>query len=230
MSLVAMAENYWAAAAAFGLFGLLHSLGAREPCKEALARWISPFFVEHFWRLVYCALSFAFLFWGVASLLWASNPENDVWLFVYPDWLWQIITVLHLGSIAVIYIAFIQADYLEFLGFKQAWRGLRAMAGRPDRRAMPIFGSDRLSVRGIYGWIRHPMLAGGLYFLLTSGPSLNNLIYTALYLSYMIAGAHYEERRLIRIFGDDYRRYKREAGAYFPRPRQLWRALGSRGR
>ncbi|MCZ6860590.1 MAG: NnrU family protein [Alphaproteobacteria bacterium] len=220
-------EAYWASATAFALFGFLHSVGAREPCKNALARWISPFFVEHFWRLIYCALSFAALYWTIASLHWARNPDNDIWLVVYPDWLWQIITAIHLGAIALIYVAFIQNDYFEFLGFKQAWRGLGVMLGRSAREPMRIFGTDRLEVRGVYGWIRHPMLAGGLLFLLTSGPSLNNLIYTALFASYMVIGAHYEERRLIRIFGDEYLRYKHKVGAYLPRLRQLRRIFRS---
>jgi protein-S-isoprenylcysteine O-methyltransferase Ste14 len=64
------------------------------------------------------------------------------------------------------------------------------------------------------------MLAGGLLFLLTSGPSVNNLSYTAMYAVYMLIGGHYEERRLIRIFGEDYLRYRTRVGAYFPR---LWR-------
>ncbi len=53
---------------AFGVFGLLHSIGAQEPFKNALARWTSPFLVEHFWRLVYCAFSFAALYHGIAAL------------------------------------------------------------------------------------------------------------------------------------------------------------------
>ncbi|NIR43045.1 MAG: hypothetical protein GWN83_03420, partial [Gemmatimonadetes bacterium] len=166
MTLLSFLEDYGASLAAFGLFGLLHSAGAQEPFKNALARWTSPFFVDHFWRILYCALSFWALYYGVASLHWLQNPENDVWLVVYPDWLWQIVTALHLGSIALFYVAFIQSDYLEFLGFKQAWRGLRALVGRPVRDPpLQLFGTHRLEVRGIYGWVRHPMMAAGLLFL-----------------------------------------------------------------
>ncbi|MEE9267564.1 MAG: isoprenylcysteine carboxylmethyltransferase family protein, partial [Gammaproteobacteria bacterium] len=60
----------------------------------------------------------------------------------------------------------------------------------------------------------------GLAFLLTSGPSLNNLVYTAMYAAYMVIGAYYEERRMIRLFGDDYIAYKRRVGAFFPRLRR----------
>lgn len=210
-------SSYWAPAAAFALFGLLHSVCAHEPFKNALARWTSPFFVDHFWRLIYCALSFWALYYGVASLHWARNLENDVWLIAYPDWLWQIITVLHLGSIALIYVAFLQSDYLEFLGFKQVYRGLLAILGRvPAESDMELFGTHRLEVRGVYAFVRHPMMVGGFLFLLTSGPSLNNIVYTGLYAAYMVIGGYYEERRMLRVFGEDYRRYQEHVGAFFP--------------
>jgi protein-S-isoprenylcysteine O-methyltransferase Ste14 len=66
------------------------------------------------------------------------------------------------------------------------------------------------------------MLAGGLVFLLTSGPSLNNIVYTVMYTVYMLIGSHYEERRLVRIFGEDYLRYRARVGAFFPR---FWQRL-----
>ena len=86
-----------------------------------------------------------------------------------------------------------------------------------------MFGTHRLVVDGVYGWVRHPMLVAGLLFLLTSGPSLNNIIYTAMYLAYMLIGGYYEERRLIRIFGNDYLRYRRRVGTFTPRL-QRWPA------
>ena len=216
MWLQAVLDDYGPSLAAFAAFALLHSIGARESGKNALARVLGRFFVDHFWRLVYCALSIYALYWGVASLHWARNPENDVWLVLYPEWLWQVVTVLHLGSIALLYVAFLQSDFLEFLGLRQAWRGLRVLLGRGEAPPLELFGTDRLVVRGVYGWVRHPMLVGGLLFLLTSGPSLNNLIYTAMYTAYMLIGGYYEERRMLRIFGDEYRRYQERVGAYLP--------------
>ena len=210
--------DYWPSAAAFAVFGLLHSIGAQEPFKDALTRWTGSFFVDYFWRLVYCGLSYWALYYGVAALHWARNVEYDVWLIAYPDWLWRVVVVLHLGSIALLYTAFLQSDYLEFLGFKQAYRGFLVMFGGSGAfTKLELFGTHRLVVGGVYGWVRHPMLVGGLLFLLTSGPSLNNAVYTAMYAAYMVTGGYFEEKRMIRVFGEDYRRYQRQVAAYFPR-------------
>ena len=209
--------GYAASIIAFAVFGLLHSIGAQEPFKYALARWTSAFFVDHYWRLVYCGLSYWALYYGIATLHWARNTEYDIWLIAYPDWLWQIIVVLHLGSIAFLYAALLQSDFLEFLGLKQAYRGILRLIGKvPPESGINLFGTHRLEVRGVYGWVRHPMMVAGLLFLLTSGPSLNNIIYTTMYTTYMLIGGYYEERRMIKIFEDDYRHYQRRVGAFFP--------------
>lgn len=225
MTVSSVMGDYGASITAFAVFALLHSIGAQEPFKLALARWMGPFFVDHFWRLIYCGLSYWALYYGVASLHWSRNTDYDVWLVVYPEWLWQIIVVLHLGSIALLYAAFLQSDYLEFWGLKQGYRGLLKIVGKaPPAPAIELFGTHRLEVSGVYGWVRHPMLVAGLLFLLTSGPSLNNIVYTAMYTAYMMIGGYYEERRMIKIFGEDYRRYQSRVGAFFPLP---WRRQGT---
>lgn len=221
MAVSAIIADYGPSAAAFALFGLFHSIGAQEPFKDWLGRRTSPFLVTHFWRLTYCVLSFWAVYYGVAALHWGWNPGSNLWLVVYPDWLWLAMVVLHLGAIAVTYVAFVQSDYPQFLGITQAWQGLRALAGFPTTQ-VDLFGTDRLVIGGIYGWVRHPMLSAGLLFLLTSGPSRNNLIFSAMYAAYMLVGGWYEERRMIRIFGDDYLAYRRRVGAYFPKVRANW--------
>ena len=225
MTPAAFLDAYGASAAAFVIFGVLHSVGAREPFKRGLARWVGVFFVDYFWRLGYCGLSLWALYSVVSTLHWGRNPDLDVWLIAYPEPLWQLVTLLHLGSITLVYVAFIQSDYLEFLGLRQAWRGVLALAGH-STRPPDLFGTQRLVISGVYAWVRHPMLAGGLLFLLTSGPSLNNLIYTGFYAAYMMVGGHFEERRMVRIFGADYRRYQQQVGAYVPHFRAFATVIG----
>jgi len=221
VTLLDLVLRYWPSAAAFATFGALHSLGAQDGVKRALAGLIGPFAVEHFWRLAYCAASYAALYHLIGPLHWGRHPEADVWLVRYPEWLWRGLVVAHLGSIALLYSAFLQSDYLEFWGLRQAWRGVRIALGSTSVSApRPAFGSERLVTGGVYGWVRHPMLSGGLLFLLTSGPSLNNLVFLVLYLAYMLIGGYYEERRLLRVFGERYRAYQHAVGAFVPRLRR----------
>ncbi len=218
MSAALLFDDYWRSFLAFAAFGVLHSLGAREPFKHLLARLAGQCFVDYFWRLVYCTLSLAALYYAVASLHWARNPDLDVWIIDYPHWLWQLITVAHLGSIVVMYAAFLQSDYFEFLGFKQAAHGILVLlTGRSVAAPVNLFGTHRLVVSGVYAWMRHPMMAAGFWYLLTSGPSLNNISYTVMYAAYMLIGGWYEDLRLARVFGDEYLRYQRRVGAFFPR-------------
>lgn len=215
---IPIAIGYLPSLAAFAVFGWLHSLFAQDGFKRWLARRTGSYFIEHFWRLLYCVLSFAALYYSISTLHWDHHPDGNHWLIAYPEWLWRLMLLLHLTSVAIIWTAFLQSDYLEFWGLKQAWRGIRSLAGTPVHDApRALFGTDRLVVSGLYRLVRHPMLAGGLLFLMTSGPSRNNLIFLVMYSAYMVIGARYEERRLIRIFGDRYRRYQREVGAFAPR-------------
>ena len=212
---------YWSSLAAFFVFGVFHSVCAQEPFKNALARWTSPLFVQHFWRILYCGLSYVALYHVILPLHWARSHENNLWLIVYPYWLWQSIIVLHLLSTVFIYMAFLQSDYLEFLGLKQAWRGMLTLLGRPSTQlSIELFGTERLEVKGVYGWVRHPMLIGGLLLLLTSRPSASYFVYIGMYVFYMMVGAYFEEKRLVNIFGEEYLRYRRVVGAFLP---QLWR-------
>ena len=223
MSALATLTDYWPSLVAFFFFGLFHSVGAREPFKALLARWSSPFIVDHFWRLLYFVLSYMWYMHILGPLHWGLHPDDDDWLIDIPDELWQAMVIVHLASIALLYAAFLQSDYLEFVGLKQAWRGIRALLGHPGQQYSPkIFGTQRLEVHGVYAWVRHPMLIGGLLSLLTIGPSLNNLVFTAMYTIYMLIGGYFEELRLIRIFGDDYLAYQNQVGAYLPRLR--WRS------
>ena len=217
-----LVRDYWESLAAFCLFGVFHSLAAREPFKKALARRTSPFFVDSLWRLIYCLISFLWYYQIIGTLHWGLHPAYDAWLVRYPDWLWQAVTAIHLGSVALIYAAFLQSDYLEFLGLRQAWRGALAWLGRgAPRPPLRQFGAQRLEVCGVYGWVRHPMLIGGLIFLLTCRPTLNTLVFALMYALYMVIGSYYEERRLTQIFGQDYAAYRKRVGGFVPR---LWPA------
>ena len=208
--------SYWPCTLVFLGFGLFHSICAREPFKELLARITSAFFVEHFWRVIYCSISYFLLYYGFFVVLYLRHPEQNVTLVEYGLTIWIFVHLLRLASVFLTYWAFLQSDYLEFLGFKQAWKGILKIIGKTPA-PQKVFGTDRLEIRGVYGWIRHPMLAGGFWFLISLPPTINNLVFLGFYSTYMLIGMYYEEERLIRIFGQDYLQYKKVVGALLPK-------------
>jgi protein-S-isoprenylcysteine O-methyltransferase Ste14 len=73
---------------------------------------------------------------------------------------------------------------------------------------------------GVYGIVRHPMYLGvlviliGLFFWSFSLISISLLVGFFFFYDRM---ASYEEKDLIRIFGDQYRDYQKRVGKWFPR-------------
>jgi len=97
-------------------------------------------------------------------------------------------------SVLLLFVAVLQTDTLSFVGLRQ------------------IFSDDKngkLVVNGLYRFIRHPLYTFGLLILwLTPDMTANSL---AVYISltiYILMGAYFEERKLLREFGQEYADYK----------------------
>lgn len=77
----------------------------------------------------------------------------------------------------------------------------------------------KLKVTGLNQWVRHPLyfatiilLAG--WFLLS--PSASNAIFILVTLVYLPFGIYWEEKKLIRIFGEEYILYKKRVKCLIP--------------
>ena len=65
-------------------------------------------------------------------------------------------------------------------------------------------------------WVRHPLYTAA-FFLLWGGATSTLGLWTAIWGTiYLIIGTLFEERKLVRIYGNDYRIYQREVPRYFP--------------
>ena len=218
MEFLSLLAGYGEAFLAFSLFGCFHSIGAQEWFKDRLCSWTHPFFVKHFWRLVYCVISYLLFYNLVSPLVWSRSLHPSLRLFTYPAFIRPVLPYVRLSGLLLCYTAFLQSDYLELSGIKQAWRGLLQMAGfGSSSREIKLFGKDRLVVSGIYRWIRHPMLAGGFLMTVVGASALSGFVFTLMFATYMWVGVYYEERRLVRNFGAQYLEYRTRVGAFFPR-------------
>ena len=98
-------------------------------------------------------------------------------------------------------------DGLDALGLKSGRGYLRG------RRESP----PRMAVRGPYLWVRHPFYLFALA-MLWSQPDLSadRLLLNLLFTAWIVAGTFWEERDLLRLFGEDYRRYRELVPRLFP--------------
>ena len=74
---------------------------------------------------------------------------------------------------------------------------------------------------GFYRLVRHPLMTG---FILAfwAGPTMTQgrLLFAAVTTVYILIAIQLEERDLIDMFGDTYRKYRREVSMLVPMPRR----------
>ncbi|HJZ12316.1 MAG TPA: isoprenylcysteine carboxylmethyltransferase family protein, partial [Acidobacteriota bacterium] len=93
--------------------------------------------------------------------------------------------------------------------------GLRQGYAAWKKTSLP---ESTLQENGIYGIVRHP-LTSLLIVALWSHETLTagRLMFNVLFTGYALIGTIFEERDLIKHFGEDYRDYARRVPAYLPR-------------
>ena len=67
----------------------------------------------------------------------------------------------------------------------------------------------QLVTGGFYRWVRHPLYTAGLVFIWLTSIMTSSLLALNIGLTlYLVLGAIYDERKLVREFGDVYVRYQ----------------------
>ena len=171
------------------LWGIVHSLLASLGFKDFLRRSLGSGFMK-FYRLFYNI--FAVLSFAPILYLMISLPDRTLYAMPSPwsylMWAGQAISAL------LLFVAVLQTDVLSFVGLRQ----LVAEAEKSD-----------LITGGLYRFVRHPLYTFSLLILwLSPAMTVNTFVaYVALTI-YLIIGAMFEERKLLREFGQQYAEYK----------------------
>jgi len=168
--------------------------------KERARRLIGPTIFDRYYRLAFNIFSVATLLPLLA--LAVLPPDQRLYQIPFP---WTLITFVGQGlAILILIIGVLQTGALEFFGLRQVFNPAEA-------------AGNQLVTDGLYRWMRHPLYTAGLVFLWLSPVMTVNLL--ALYIglsAYLIIGAHYEERKLLRIYGETYRLYRQETPMLIP--------------
>ena len=200
---LAVASPWLAAAVDLGLvlgFGLQHSIMARPWFKRAWTR-IVPQPVE---RSTYVLAASAML--GSLIAFWQPLP-GTVWAVTEPlpaAILWG---VFAFGWLTVLVTTFL-IDHFELFGLRQAW----AFATGRD---LP---EATFKTPSAYRLVRHPMQLGFLIALWAAPVmTLDRLALALLLTGYILIALMFEERDLVAVFGDEYRRYQHRVPRLLPR-------------
>jgi protein-S-isoprenylcysteine O-methyltransferase Ste14 len=179
------------------LWGLVHSLLAGHKVKEWGRRALGER-LGRFYRLAYNA--FAGVSFLPVLVIMFLVPDRTLYRVPVP---WSLLMIGgELLAVAGLFTAFRQTDIWEFIGFRQ-------------------FGEDekpsKLTTTGLYHYIRHPLYTAGMAFIwLLPLMTVNILTVNIALTVYIVIGATFEERKLRRIFGQEYSDYSAITPMFIP--------------
>jgi protein-S-isoprenylcysteine O-methyltransferase Ste14 len=186
------------------LYAALHSLLADLRVKAAVAR-LWPGFTP-WYRLAYNGVALL----TALPLMWLmrTTPGADLWVW-HGSWAWL-------------------ANGLAVAALFGAMQSSKAYAMN-DFLGLGVLGGDKTIERDVFRlstahrFVRHPWYSFGLVIVWTRDMNAAMLVSALAITIYFVAGSWLEERKLIAIHGDTYRRYRERVPGLLPLP---WKWLG----
>lgn len=179
------------------LWGAIHSWLASLSTKDLFRRRFGNGFMR-LYRIGFNIFSFV----SFLPILWLMVVMPNRVLYQAPaPWNYIMIFGQALAALLLL-VGVLQTDTLFFVGLRQLIED--------EKPASLVTG-------GLYRFVRHPLYSAGLLFLwLTPSMSVNSLtVYIAATL-YILVGARFEERKLLREFGEAYAIYRKNTPMLIP--------------
>jgi methanethiol S-methyltransferase len=181
------------------LFAVQHSGMARKPFK----RWLTQFVPASVERSVYVLLASL----ALILLLWQWRPIPAVVWQVTNAQVAMTMTALSLAGWLLVLFSTFLINHFELFGLHQVAANL---AGR----TMP---AARFKTPVLYKFVRHPIYLGFIIaFWATPVMTVGHLLFAAVTTAYIFVGIALEERDLIQLFGEEYKRYRAQVGMLAP--------------
>lgn len=175
----------------------IHSVLAATPVKDFFKKMLGKFY--RYYRLGYSIFALLFL---IAVLIYQYSFPSQIF-----------INSIRLKYFSL-FILILPGLFIMLISLKKYFMLLSGV-----RSIFTNVSTPELKVSGIHKYMRHPLYAGtilfvfGLFFIF---PTLSNLIAVALLTLYILIGIVFEEKKLIKEFGNDYLEYKLKVPGLIP--------------
>lgn len=183
------------------LWGVVHSVLASHSVKQAVRKLAGNIAFDRMYRFSYN--SFALSSFYPVAMIFFTFEDQPLYKIPMP---WAYGTVIIQGiAVLILMSAVLQTGIGEFIGWDQL--------SQIDESKPPSLITD-----GWYARVRHPLYTGILVFgWLIPEMTVNSLALLIVFSLYILIGAWFEERKLLKDFGPAYAEYKTRVPMFFPK-------------
>ncbi|MEQ6123652.1 isoprenylcysteine carboxylmethyltransferase family protein [Pseudotenacibaculum sp. MALMAid0570] len=182
------------------LFGVPHSIMARKPFKKFITQYM-PKPIERSTYVLTAGVLLAILVWfwePMGGIVWSIAPKTIGYYTLY---------ALFFTGWIILFISTFLINHFDLFGLRQTYLEL---VNKP-------YTDLNFKVYSFYKYVRHPLYLGGIIGVwATPHMTVTHLVFAILITSYFVVGTLFEERDLIKEFGDTYRKYQKKTPMLIP--------------
>lgn len=182
------------------LFAIPHSAMARPWFKD----WLTRFVPRPIERSTYVLVAGILL----SLLVWKWEPMGGtVWSVSEGSALYYILYLLFVLGWVILFISTFLIHHFDLFGLRQTYLELTGKK----------YEALKFKVVAFYKYVRHPLYLGILLGIWsTPVMTVTHLVFALLLTAYTLVGVTYEEKDLLREFGDTYRSYQKRTPMLIP--------------